>query len=114
MDRKYGYTIIASLVAGYLLFLGHLFTVSAYSATDWNQGETAIEITVTSHSAGGFCSIQVTVSQSGKNQTQVDRVYVPPFRRTTAAFSFQTPTMGPVQYDVIWRSWQSSGEVTGS
>ena len=113
MNRKHGYTIIAFLVAGYSLLLGHLFSVSAQSATDWNQDETTMEITATSNSAGGFCSIQVTVSQSGQSQTQEERIYVPPFGKATTALSFRTPTEEPVQYQVIWRSWQSSGEVTG-
>ena len=114
MNRKYGYTIIALLVAGYSLFLGHLFTVSAQSATDWDNDETTMSVTVTSNSAGGFCSIQVTMSQSDQSQTQTHRIYVPPFGKATTGFSLQTPTEEPVQYRVTWRSWQSSGEVTGS
>ena len=113
LNRKNGYIIIASLVVGYSLFLGHLFTVSAHHATDWDNNETTIKITVASNLPGGFCLIQVTVSRGGQNQTQTHRIYVPPFGEATICFSFQTPADEPLQYNVIWRSWQSSGEVTG-
>jgi hypothetical protein len=114
MNRKYIYLILVFLVAGYFLVLGHQFTVSASGETLLDDDETTMEITVMSNFAGGFCSIQVTVSQSGHNQTQIDRVYVPPLGKATVDFSFQTPYEAPVYYDVVWLSWQASGEVTGS
>ena len=113
MNRKYVYLILVLLVAGYFLVLGHQFTVSVTGETLWNYDETIMEITVISNFAGGFCTIQVTVSQSGHNQTQTDRVHVSPLGKATVDFSFQTPYEEPVYYDVIWLSWQASGEVTG-
>jgi hypothetical protein len=114
MNRKYIYPILVLLVAGYFLVLGHQFTVSVTGETLRDNDETTMDITVMSNFAGGFCTIQVTVSQSGNNQTQTDRVYVPPLGKATVDFSFQTPYEAPVYYDVIWLSWQASGEVTGS
>ena len=112
-NRRLIYPTALALVAGYLLFLGHLFTVSAHHATDHINDETTMEITVRPGFAGGFCSIDVTVSQGGQSQTETKRIYVPPFGEAEACFTFQMPSEEPVQYRVTWRSWQSSGEVTG-
>jgi hypothetical protein len=114
MNQKYVYLILVLLVAGYFLVLGHQFAVSVTGETLRDNEETIMEITVVSNFAGGFCTIQVTVSQSGNSQTQTDRVYVPPFGKAAVDFSFQTLYEAPVHYDVIWLSWQASGEVTGS
>ena len=114
MNRKYIYLSLVLLVSGYFLVLGHQFTVSVTGETILDNDETMMEIIVISNFAGGFCSIQVTVSQSGHSQTWTNRVYVPPLGKATVDFSFKTPYEAPVYYDLIWLSWQASGEVTGS